>query len=66
MSHLWKKVHEEMVDEKNLNIKAKTLFWFLVKDTMIPDNFYKILKFLGTSWASGIRQKDLLDLIIWM
>ena len=46
--------------------KALNLVWFQVKDIKIPDIFYKILKFLGTSWASAIAHKDLLDLIIWM
>ena len=41
-------------------------FKFIGKDIKIPDIFYKILKFLGTSWASVIAHKDLLDLIIWM
>ena len=66
MSHLWNKVLDEMVDEKKLQKKACTLFWFQVKDIKIPDLFYKILKFLGASWASVIAHKDLLDLIIWM
>ena len=66
MSHLWKKVQDEMVDKKNINKKALTLFCFPVKDIKIPDIFYKILKLLGTSWASVIAHKDLLDLIIWM
>ena len=42
------------------------MFWFPVKDIKIPDIFYKILKFLGPSWASIITHKNLLDLIIWM
>ena len=33
------------------------MFWFPVKDIKIPDIFYKILKFLGPSWASIIAQK---------
>ena len=64
MSHLWKKVQDEMIDEKTRTKKAQTLFWFPVKDIKIPDIFYKILKLLGTSWASVIAHKDLLDLII--
>ena len=66
MSHLRKKVQDEMVDEKTLTKKALTLFWFPVKDIKNPDIFYKILMFLGRSWASIITHKDLLDLIIWM
>ena len=66
MSHLWKKVQDEMVDLKTFTKKALTLFWFPVKDIKISDIFYKILKFLGPSWASEIAHKDLLDLIIWM
>ena len=54
MSHLWKKVQDEMIGEKTLTKKAQTSFWFQVKDIKIPDMFYKILKFLGTSWASVI------------
>ena len=37
------------------------LCWFPVQAINILDIFYKILKFLGTSWAT-----DLLDLIIGM
>ena len=66
MSCLQKKVHDEMVDEKTFTKKALTLFCFPVKDIKIPDIFYKIQKILGTSWASVIAHKDLLDLIIWM
>ena len=51
MSHLWKKVQVEMIDAKTFTKKAVTLFWFPVKDINIPDIFYKIQKFLGTSWA---------------
>ena len=49
MSHLWKKVQDEMVDAKTFTKKALTLFWFPDKDIKIPDIFYKIPKFLGTS-----------------
>ena len=49
MSHLWKKVQDEMVDTKTFTKKEFTLYWFPVKDMKIPDIFYKILKFLGTS-----------------
>ena len=63
MSHLWKKVQGEMVDAKNIYKKTLTLFWFPVKDIKIPNLFYKFLKFLGTSWASVITHKDLLDLL---
>ena len=42
------------------------MFWFTVKDIKIPDIFNKILKCLGTLWASIIAHKDLLYLIIWM
>ena len=66
MSHLWKKVQDEMVYEKTFTKKAYTLLWFPVTDIKIPEIFYKILKFLGTSWASVIAHKNLLDLIIWM
>ena len=63
MSHLWKKVQDEMVDAKTFTKKALTLVWFPVKDIKIPDIFYKILKFLGSSWASVITHTDLLELI---
>ena len=66
MSHLRKKVQDEMVDAKTSTKKALTLFWFPVKDIKIPDIFYKIINFLGPSWASVIAHKDLQDLIIWM
>ena len=56
MSHLWKKVQDEMVDDKTFTNKAQTIFWFPVQDIKIP----------GASWASVIAHKDLLDLIIWM
>ena len=62
MSHLWKKVQDEMADKKILTKKSKNIN--LVGK--IPDIFYKILKFLGPSWASIIAHKDLLDLIIWV
>ena len=42
MSHLWKKVQDEILDAKPFTKKALTLFWFLVKDINIPDIFYKI------------------------
>ena len=64
MSHLLKKVQYEMLDERTFTKKALTLFWFPVKDIKILDIFYKILKFLGTSWASVIAHKHLLLLII--
>ena len=41
MSHLWKKVQDEMVDAKTFSKKALTLFWFPVKDIKIPNIFYK-------------------------
>ena len=66
MSHLWKKVQDEMADAKTFTKKALTLFWFPVQDIKIPGIFYIILKFLGLSWASVIKHKDLLDLIILM
>ena len=43
---------------KHLQKKTLTLFRFQVKDTKIPDIFYKILKFIGMSWASVITQKN--------
>ena len=48
--------------KKNHKIHAKStsIFWCPVKDIKSPDFFYKILKFLGTSWASVIAHKHLL------
>ena len=66
MAHFWKKVQDEMVEAKTIREKTLTLFLFQVKDIKIPDIFYKILRFLGPSWASVIAHKDLLDLIFWM
>ena len=40
MSHLWKKVQDEMVDAKIFTKTALTLFWFAVKDIKVPDIFY--------------------------
>ena len=45
---------------KHMLKKSTSIFWFPVKDIKIPDIFYKILKFLGTSWASVIAHKHLL------
>ena len=56
MSHLWKKVQDEIIDAKTFTKKALTLFWFPVKDIKIPDIFYKILNFLGPSWAVQIKR----------
>ena len=53
-----------MVDDKTFTKKAYTLFVFPVKDIKDPDIFYKIHKFLGTSWASVIAHKHLLLWII--
>ena len=60
MSHLRKTVQDEMEDAKTFTKKALTLFWFPVNDIKILDIFYKILKFLGTSWASVIAHKHVL------
>ena len=55
MSLLCKKVQDEMVDEKNhLQNKHEHYFGTQYKYK------YKILKFLGTSWASVIAHKHLL------
>ena len=51
---------------KNISKKTQALFWFLVEDIKIFENFYKIQKFLRLSWASVITHKDLLHLIVWM
>ena len=40
--------------------KKTSLFGFPINNIKIPDIFYKILKFLGTSWASVIAHKHLL------
>ena len=60
MTHFWKKVENQLVDEKTFTKKSKNIFLFSLKDIKIPDIFYKILKFLGTSWALVIAHKDLL------
>ena len=40
--HMWKRVQNEMLDEKNpLQKKALTLFWVPVRDIKIPDIFLK-------------------------
>ena len=44
---------------------AQLFYWFPVKDSKIPDIFFKIQKFIRASWASVIAHKDLLHLIIW-
>ena len=41
LSHLWKQVQNEMLDEKTFTKIALTLFWFPVKDIKIPDIFLK-------------------------
>ena len=77
MTHLWNKVQDDMVDEKNISKRSMNIF--LVPSQRYPDsshllqnptftksNIYKILKFLGASWALVIAHKDLLDLIICM
>ena len=66
LSHVWKRVQDEMADEKTFAKKAQTFFWFPVKDIKIPDIFFKIQKFIRASWASVIAHKGLLHLIIWM
>ena len=55
-----------MVHEKPIAKKAHKLVWFLVKANKISENFYKIKKFLRTSWPSVITHNDLPDLIICM
>ena len=46
--------------------KGTKLFWFPINKIKIPDIFYKIIKFLGMSWASVIAHKHVLLLIIWV
>ena len=57
MSHLWKKVQYEMVDENTFTKKAQMFFGFPVKDIKIPDIFFKIQRFIRASW--DIRKKCL-------
>ena len=64
LSHVWKRVQDEMADEKTFTKKAQNFFWFPVKDIKIPDIFFKIQKFIRASWASVIAHKDLRNLII--
>ena len=45
------KFQDEMVTEKNIYKNSTTFFWFQVGDIKISDIFYKIQKFLRTSWA---------------
>ena len=45
------KFQDEMVNEKTFTKKAQPFFWFQVGDIKISDIFYKIQKFLRTSWA---------------
>ena len=41
LSHVWKRVQNEMADEKTLAKKAQAFFWFLVKDIQIPEHFFQ-------------------------
>ena len=43
-----------MVHEKTFTDKAQNFFWFQVGDIKISEIFYKIQKFLRTSWAPMI------------
>ena len=67
---LWKKVQDEMVDEKNITKKSKNIF--LVSSQRYQDSSHLLpnpkvpLGPRGTSLASLIAHKDLLHLIIWM
>ena len=53
---------EKWLKKKNRKTHAKKRnhILFPVKDMKIPDIFYQILKFLGTSLASVIAHKHLL------
>ena len=57
MSHLWKKVQDEMVDEKTFTKKHKHYFCSQSKISRFHTSF---TKFLGMSWASVISNKLLL------
>ena len=43
-----------MIHDKTSTNKAQYFFWFQVGDFKISDIFYKIQKFLRTSWAPVI------------
>ena len=41
LSHVWKRVYNEIVDKKTFaKKKVQTFFWFLVKDIKIQDIFF--------------------------
>ena len=61
-----KNISRENIKSQNTCKWSISIFWFLVKDIKIPVIFYKIQKFVRTSWALIITHKDLLNLIIWM
>ena len=52
------KIQDEMVTEKAFTKKAY-FFWFQVEDIKISDAFYKIHKFLRTSWAPIITNNGI-------
>ena len=57
MSNFWKKDQEEMIDDKTFTKKHQHYFG---SQSKISKFSLKILKFLGTSWASVIAHKHLL------
>ena len=62
---MWKRVQDEMADEKHLQKQAQTIF-FPVKYIKIPDTFSKSKSSSERLWASLIVRKVLLHIIIWM
>ena len=64
-SNMWKRVQDEIPDEKTFAKKAQSLFWFLFNNIKIPDIFFKFQNIIRVSWALVITHKDLLHLIIW-
>ena len=54
-----------MVHEKTSTNKAQYYFWFQVGDIKISDIFYKIQKFVTTSWAPKITTNGINFLMAW-
>ena len=54
MSYVWKIVQEKTENHVTHATKAQHFFGLQVEDIRISDIFYKIHKFLRTSWASII------------
>jgi hypothetical protein len=63
MSYLWKNSKVKWYMKKHLQTKHNIFFWFQVRDNKISDIFYKIQKFLRTSWAPIITTNGINFLI---